>query len=93
MTRQAKLKAQNNKLNLGQQMYKGVPLKICQTCSYENRNAIKFCINDTMQAIWIPKQHLFTDGSIRPDHDLDYLFKHDGLHKLELAHVYKHTIR
>lgn len=94
MARKDKLLLQNQKLNLMEQNYKGIPLNICPSCSYEKRDAIKFHVNHTQQCFWIPKKHLFVDGTIRPDADIDYVFlARDGLHKLELAHVYKHGIK
>lgn len=86
----AKLARQLNDLNVKTQYYKSIPLKLSARNSYTNRKAMKFEINNSIQSVWIPKKHLYDDGTIKPNENIDYVFcKKQNRHKLELAGITK----
>lgn len=84
----ADIARQRNNLNCETQYYKTIPLKLSARNRYTNRKAMRFFINGTEQAVWIPKKHLLDDGTIKPGENIDYIFRQgNGVHKLELAGI------
>lgn len=84
----AKLAKQLNGLNCETQYYKTIPLRLSARNLYTNRKAMRFLINNTEQAVWIPKKHLKDDGTIKHNENIDYVFlRGDGVHKLYLAGI------
>ncbi|ODA09155.1 hypothetical protein A7312_27290 [Paenibacillus polymyxa] len=37
--------------------------------------AMRFTLNDTNQNVWIPKKHLYDDGTLIPNDNVDYVFR------------------
>lgn len=62
------------KYNTAIQYYKSIPLHLIKR-NYEGYNAKRFTINHTNQNVWIPNKHLLEDGTIKPNEDLDYIFR------------------
>ncbi|WP_339233897.1 hypothetical protein [Oceanobacillus sp. FSL W7-1281] len=58
--------------NFSVQYYKGIPLQQIDR-GYGNAKARRFTINHTNQNCWIPCKHLETDGTIKPNQDIDYV--------------------
>lgn len=81
-------KKQWKKYNQEMQYYKNVPLKlIVYTESHFARlNAKRYNINNTVQNVWIPNQFLESDGTIKKDANIDFVF-YRHKRQLELAGV------
>ena len=59
------VKKQNGtKLNFNLQVYRTIPIRLIDRY-YGNKNAMRYTINETNQNVWIPKKHLYTDGTIK----------------------------
>lgn len=72
-------------LNLETQKYKDIELSQCDR-NYGVKNARRFYLFETNQAIWIPCAYLFLDGTIKPKSNLDWIFnKKNNAHILDLA--------
>lgn len=72
-------------LNFENQKYKDITLTQCKR-KYDGKNARRFYLMKTNQAIWIPCQYLFIDGTIKPKMNLDWIFKKkNNAHILDLA--------
>lgn len=72
-------------LNFEDQKYKDLILTQCCR-KYEGKNARRFYLFNTIQAVWIPCAYLFEDGTIRPKVNLDWIFKKkNNAHILSLA--------
>lgn len=80
----------NKSLNLSTQIYKGIPIRLIER-KYLSYNAMRYVLNETNQNVWIPKKHLLEDGTIKPDENIDYVFR-NATHKLELAGIYQAII-
>lgn len=76
------------KYNQTVQYYKHIPLKlIIYTEKHFSRlKAKRFVINGTHQNVWIPNCHLMPDGTIKPNSNLDFVFR-NARRKLKLAGV------
>lgn len=72
-------------MNFETQYYKGIPVKLIDR-TYGNRKAKRFTINGTNQNVWIPNRHLADDGTILPDENIDYVFRH-AKRQLEIAGI------
>lgn len=59
--------------NFDLQYYKGIPLRQIDR-GYGQAKARRFTINETNQNVWIPCKHLEKDGTIKPNHNLDFVF-------------------
>ena len=69
------VKKQNEtKLNFNLQVYRTIPIRLIDRY-YGNKNAMRYTINETNQNVWIPKKHLYTDGTIKENEDIDYVFR------------------
>lgn len=73
--------ANNVKINIGRQEYKGIILKCIDRADYPIKKAKRFTINGTNQNIWIPNKHLRDDGTIKDGENIDYI-----IHSLEFKH-------
>lgn len=62
------------KINYEFQLYKGVKLQLIKR-NYEGYKAKRFTLNGTNQNVWIPNKHLDECGNIKPDENIDYVFK------------------
>lgn len=57
-------------------MYKNIPLKLITKRGYPNdAKALRYTLNDTNQNVWIPTKHVNQYGELKPDQNIDYLFK------------------
>lgn len=72
-------------MNFETQYYKGIPIRLIDR-TYGNRKAKRFAINSTNQNVWIPNKHLTDDGTILPDENIDYVFRH-AKRQLEIAGI------
>ena len=72
-------------MNYDTQFYKGIPLNLINR-NYQGYNAKRFTINHTNQNVWIPNKHLMDDGTIKPEENIDYVFR-KAKRKLEIAGV------
>jgi hypothetical protein len=45
---------------------------------------MRFTLNNTNQNVWIPKKHLYADGTLMPEENIDYVFR-SALNQLHLA--------
>lgn len=79
-----KCKKEKVKLNLENQYYRGLPLRLIDRKDYNMRNAKRFIINNTNQNVWIPNVFLEKDGTIKNDVDIMFIFK-KAKKQLELA--------
>jgi hypothetical protein len=61
-------------MNFDVQYYKGIPIKLIKR-NYTNCAAKRFVINNTNQNVWIPNKHLLENGTIKPNENLDYIFR------------------
>ena len=69
-----KKKQNDTKLNFNLQVYRTIPIRLIDRY-YGNKNAMRYTINETNQNVWIPKKHLYTDGTIKENEDIDYVFR------------------
>ena len=74
--------------NTDVQLYKNVPLKlIVYTESHFARlKAKRFTVNDTNQNVWIPNQYLESDGTIKLNANIDFVF-YKSKRQLEIAGI------
>lgn len=72
-------------MNFDVQYYKGIPIQLINR-KYENRAAKRFTVNGTNQNVWIPNKHLFDDGTIKAEENIDYIFR-KAKRQLELAGI------
>lgn len=72
--------------NFGLQYYKGIPLQQIDR-GYGVQKARRFTLNHTNQNVWIPCKHLYTDGTIKPTEDIDYVF-FQSKRQCEIAGIY-----
>ena len=63
-----------DKMNYSVQVYKSIPLRLIKR-NYYGMKAKRYTLNGTNQNVWIPNKHLEQDGTIRPNEDLDYIFR------------------
>lgn len=81
-----------NNYNFSTQLYKNIRLTMCRYYEeyYASRNAKRFILGDPKtqyQKIWIPNSCLLPDGTLKPDIDLDWLFRKPmNQKKLRYAH-------
>jgi hypothetical protein len=67
-------------LNLGIQMYKGLPIQLIERHDYHTKAAKRYVIipytgnYQSNQNVWIPNKHLEEDGTIRLGENIDYVF-------------------
>jgi hypothetical protein len=61
-------------MNFKPQYYKGVKLQLINR-RYDGFKAKRFTINGTNQNVWIPNKHLMEDGTIKPNENIDYIFR------------------
>jgi hypothetical protein len=73
-------------LNTNTQFYKNVPLKLIIRKDYHALKARRFVINNTNQNVWIPCQYLESDGTIKPNANIDFVF-FKSKRKFELAGI------
>jgi len=74
-------------MNFSIQHYKGIPIRLIDR-NYKNRKAMRFTLNNTNQNVWIPKKHLKSCGTVKPNEDIDYVFD-KASRQLELAGLRK----
>jgi hypothetical protein len=65
------------------QQYKGIQITLIKR-NYTNYAAMRFTMGNSNQNIWIPKKHLSFDGSLKPNENIDYVFR-KAQRQLELA--------
>lgn len=65
------------------QYYKGIRLELIYR-NYNRKSAKRFTLGDTNQNVWIPNKHLDSNGTIKPDENVDYVFR-KSQRQLELA--------
>jgi hypothetical protein len=73
-------------VNTDIQRYKGVPLRLIIRGDYKTSKARRFILNDTNQNVWIPCAYLQTDGTIKPNVNIDFVF-FKSKRKFELAGI------
>jgi len=86
-------KTKNNiskKYNTETQYYKDIPIKLIVR-GYADSKAYRFALNDTSQNVWIPKKHLEEDGTLKPDENIDYVFR-KSQNQLAYAGIWKAII-
>ena len=71
-------------MNTKMQYYRGLPLKLIDRKDYKNRKAKRYSINNTNQNIWIPNVYLESDGTIKENVDIMFIFR-KAKRQLELA--------
>ena len=71
-------------MNTRMQYYRGLPLKLIDRKDYKNRKAKRYSINNTNQNIWIPNIYLESDGTIKENVDIMFIFR-KAKRQLELA--------
>lgn len=76
------------KYNTETQYYKGIPLNLIVRKSYRRHKAKRYTLNGTNQNVWIPNQYLYEDGTIKPNVNIDFVFrraqnqlKYAGIHQ------------
>lgn len=67
------------------QLYKGIPLRLIDR-NYDGYGAMRFTINGTNQNIWIPAKHLDAAGRLKPNENIDYVFR-SAARQLEYAGI------
>lgn len=72
-------------MNYETQVYKTIPIKLIDR-SYGSRKALRYTLNGTNQNVWIPLKHLLADGTIKPEEDIDYVFRR-AQNQLNLAGI------
>lgn len=79
----------NEGANFKWQKYRGIDFKLIDRV-YGNAKAKRFVIRphtsvgSNSQNVWIPNKHLEEDGTLKPDEDIDYVFR-QAQRQLELA--------
>lgn len=71
-------------MNTEYQHYRGIKLKLIERKDYATREAKRYTLNGTNQNVWIPNKHLEPNGTIKPNENLDYVFRRSQ-RQLELA--------
>jgi hypothetical protein len=71
------------KLKFEEQFYKNISLRLIKR-EYRFYKAKRYLLNNTNQNVWIPNKHLFDDGTIRQNDNIDYVFR-NAYRKLRLA--------
>ena len=61
-------------MNFKPQYYNGIKLQLINR-KYDWFKAKRFTINGTNQNVWIPNKHLLEDGTIKPNENIDYIFR------------------
>lgn len=61
-------------MNLKEQFYNDIVLTQCNR-KYGDSKARRFYLYNTVQAIWIPCVYLETDGTIKENANIDWIFK------------------
>lgn len=74
-------------LYMEEQFYKSIPLRLIKR-NYNGYQAKRFRINNTNQNVWIPNKHLYENGKIKENENLDYVFR-KALHKLKIAGIHQ----
>lgn len=80
-------KANKHEMNFSTQYYKGIPIRLIRR-KYGDMKAKRFIINETNQNVWIPNKHLLDDGTLKPDENIDYVFR-SAKRQLEIAGITK----
>lgn len=76
-------------LNLKRQEYKGIPLFLINR-RYDDKNAMRFMLGSRTsgQNVWIPKSYLEEDGTLKPNINIDFVFKTAYMQKkFTYAHI------
>lgn len=60
-------------MNTRIQYYKGVPIRLIKR-KYVSKNAKRFVLNDTNQNVWIPNCYLKSDGTLKENINIDFVF-------------------
>ncbi|MFR9537698.1 MAG: hypothetical protein SNJ11_04095 [Rikenellaceae bacterium] len=65
------------KHNYEAQFYRTIPLQLIRGYNWVTGDfkAMRYSINGTKQNVWIPKKHLDERGTIKPNENIDYVFK------------------
>lgn len=71
-------------LYLEPQYYKGIRLDLIPRKDYKYTQAKRYRLGNTNQNVWIPNKHLEVDGRIKPEENIDYVFR-KAQRQLELA--------
>lgn len=63
-------------MNLNKQEYKGVSIYLINR-NYKGYNAMRYMLGsrNSGQNIWIPKCYLLEDGTLKPNINIDFIFK------------------
>lgn len=63
-------------LNLNEQVYKGISIYLIKR-NYDGYNAMRYLLGskNSGQNIWIPKCYLEEDGTLKPNINIDFVFK------------------
>lgn len=72
------------KLNVSEQIYKTIRLQLIQRGYPQGQKAKRYTLGGTNQNVWIPNKHLEDDGTIKPNENIDYVFR-SSPRQLELA--------
>jgi hypothetical protein len=65
------------------QFYKGIRLELIPR-NYKECSAKRYTLGGTNQNVWIPNKHLDTNGSIKVNENIDYVFRR-AQRQLEIA--------
>lgn len=78
----------HKKYNTNIQYYKNVPLQLIVYTEqhFERLKAKRYTINNTNQNVWIPNCYLESDGTIKPNVNIDFVF-YKSKRQLELAGI------
>lgn len=95
MTKQQKNRDSKLKVSpyhLETQFYKGIPITLLDyhPSYYARRNAKRFQLGDKKygQNIWIPNAYLEKDGTLKPNVNIDFVFRRAYVqHKFEYARL------
>lgn len=64
----------HSKLCFDVQFYKGIPFRLIDR-NYDGKSAMRFVLGDTNQNVWIPARHLDASGKVKPNENIDYVFR------------------
>ncbi len=70
-------------MNTEVQFYKGIKLQLINR-NYKRFSAKRYTLGGTNQNVWIPNKHLHSDGVIKENENIDYVFR-KAQRQLELA--------
>ncbi|MDC2867533.1 hypothetical protein [Bacillus sp. BP-3] len=70
-------------MNTEIQFYKGIKLQLINR-NYKRYSAKRYTLNGTNQNVWIPNKHLQSNGLIKENENIDYVFR-KAQRQLELA--------